>query len=161
MHQPIQLLILPQSKFYIETFEGLYIGFGGEKENIPAALNNLPNIEKYEGNVQEFVAFLMQGPILPEYLAWWALGQVRNNWSAIISKPAMLPLDAYEWMKNEIDPLFDNARSLVGPTAGAIQFNTPPAISHMIEVGMFRKNEHIQLKTICTVMNYTELESKK
>ncbi|ULQ53220.1 hypothetical protein [Flavihumibacter fluvii] len=149
-----------KSNYYIQTFEGLYIGYGGKKEDIPAALNNFPIFEKYKGDLKGFVDFLLQNQVKPEYLAWWSLWQVRDNWAAIISQPNMLPPDAYEWMKNAMKPTFEAARDIVAPTADGIQFNTPPSIIHMIGIGMFDKNAHIQMKTICTIMNHTELEPK-
>jgi len=149
-----------KSNYYIQTFEGLYIGFGGKKENIPDALNNFPIFEKYEGKLKEFVAFLQQDQLFPEFLAWWSLWQVRKNWATIISKPSISPNDAYEWLKTAVSSLFENARKIVATQEDKIQYNTPPAIAHMIGIGMFAKNQHIQMKTVCTVMDHSELEPK-
>ena len=150
-----------KSNYYIQTFEGLFIGFGGKKENIPKALTNFPIFEKYEGKLKEFVCFIQKQEMSPEYLAWWALWKVRANWSSIISKPVSTPETAYEWLKTEASAKFEDARNILAPEKDAIQFNTPPAMVHMIGIGMFEKNPHIQLKTICTVMDHTELEPKK
>jgi len=149
-----------KSKYYIETFAGLYIAYGGKKENIPEALKNFPIFEKYEGKLKEFIAFMIENEMKPEYLAWWSLLKVRENWSTIITKQSVTLEEAYEWMRIEVKSMFEDARNVIAPTEEAIQFNTPPAITHMIGVGMFDKNPHIKLKTICTVMDHTELEPK-
>ncbi|TFH07264.1 MAG: hypothetical protein E4H07_09330 [Nitrosomonadales bacterium] len=126
-------------------------------------MNNLNRYEKqFEGKGKLFLKFLLKhDELLPELLAWWSLGLVRNNWSAIISKPGMLLNDAYALMKKEIKSSFDDARKIVAPEKDKIEFNIQPSILHMIGVGMFPKNPHIQIKTVCTVMTHTELEPKK
>ena len=98
--------------------------------------------------------------MLPEYLAWWSLWQVRSNWSTLLAAPNMLPLAAYAWLKNDVKGKFEAARAIVAPETNGIQYNTPPAIGHMIGIDMFNKNPLITLKTICTVMDHTELEPK-
>ncbi len=149
------------SPYYIQTFEGLYIGFGGKAENIPTALTNLPSLNRFEGKLQDFVTFLTAQPqLLPEFLAWWAMWKVRANWATIIATPAISVDEAYEWMKTNIKTMFDDSRNIVAPTATGIEFNAPPSIVHMIEIGLFDKNPNINLKTICTVMINTELEPK-
>ena len=149
------------SSYYIQRFEELYLGFGGKQENLSAALKNFPVFEKQTGNLKSFVDFMLQNNAAPEYLAWAALWKVRRNWAVIQSKPAMQPLQAYEWMKERIKKQFDEARKILAPAAAGIQFNVPPSIAHMMAIGMFPANEHIKLKTICTVMNHTELEPRK
>jgi cellobiose-specific phosphotransferase system component IIB len=150
-----------KSTYYKETFEGLYIAYGGSKEGIINALKQLPALDKYEGDLKGFVAFLQsQDKILPEFLAWWSLWKVRVNWLTIIAAPNLLPLDAYAWLQIAVKEKFEAARAIVAPETDAIQYNTPPAIGHMIGIGMFDKNPLITLKTICTVMDHTELEPK-
>ncbi len=152
-----------KSKYYMETFGKLYIGYGGKQENIPSALKSLNRYEKkFKGKDRSFLKFaLKHDELLPELLAWWSLGLVRNNWSAIISKPGMAPHEAYGLMKQEIKSSFDDARKIVAPEKDKIEFNIQPSILHMIGVGLFPKNPHIQIKTVCTVMTHTELEPKK
>lgn len=150
-----------KSAYYQQSFEGLFIAFGGKKEDIPDAMRNYPLYEKYVGKLKEFVDFLIEIDLKPEFLAWWALGHVRQNWTTLISQPATLPLTAYEWMKTTVYANFEKAKDITAPTVTGIQYNVPPSMSHMISVGMFAKNPHITLKTICTVMDHTELEPKK
>lgn len=150
-----------KSQYYIQAFEGLYIGYGGKKENMADALQHFDMFKQYENDLLKFVELLQKDEALPEFLAWWSLGKVRKNWSAIIARPSSFPEDAYEWMKNEASTFFKNSEKIVATKDGKIEFNTPPAIAHMIEIGMFDKNPFIQLKTICTVMSHTELEPKK
>jgi hypothetical protein len=150
-----------KSPYYIKSFAALYVGFGGDQKDIPAILNEFKDLEKYEGKLKEFIAFLIENKMKPELLAWWALWKVRQNWSSLISKPNATPLEAYDWLKSTVYDKFEESRDIVAPTSTGIQFNTPPAIAHMIGIGMFAKNEHIQMKTICTVMDHSELEPKK
>lgn len=151
-----------QSEYYIKVFEELFIAYGGKKEDISNALKKFPALDKYEGNLKEFINFLQsEGQILPEFLAWWSLWKVRVNWVSIQSSPNLKPLEAYAWLKTNTYQNFEKSRDLVAPTKDGIQYNTPPAIGHMIGIGMFAKNPHITLKTICTVMDHTELEPKE
>lgn len=150
-----------KSPYYIKTFAALFVGFGGKEKDIPAALNEFKDLEKYEGKLKEFVDFLIENKMKPELLAWWALWKVRQNWSDLAKGPKLTPEKAYDWLKGAVYAKFEEAREIVAPTATGIQFNTPPAIAHMIGIGMFAKNEHIQMKTICTVMDHSELEPKK
>ena len=150
-----------KSTYYIQTFEGLYLGFGGKKENIPEALKHFNDFKKFDGKLEEVIDFMIKNQELPEYLAWWALGQVRRDWSSIISKPATTPESANAWLNKELNSLFDNARKVLVSKSNKVEFNTPPCIAHMIEVGMFEKNPHIQLRSVCTVMHHSELEPVK
>ncbi len=150
-----------KSPYYTQSFEALFIAFGGKKEGIPAALNSFPAFEKYIGKLTEFVEYLTTNALKPEFLAWWALGHIRQNWTSIISQPKSTPMEAYGWLQNALHPKLQSARNVLAPTATGIQFNVPPSTAHMIGIGMFPKNQFIELKTICTVMDYSELEPKK
>lgn len=150
-----------KSSYYIQTFEGLFIGFGGKKEDIPAALKSYPTFLEFMGLEKELDDFLTKNEVKPEFLAWWSLGNVRKHWAEIISKPNASPMEAYEWMKTKVHKNFEKARDVNAPTSKGIEYNVPPSVVHMIGIGMFDKNPHINLKTICTVMDHTELEPKK
>ena len=104
------------------------------------------------GKLDEFVNYLLTNEMKPEFLAWWALGHVRLNWASIISQPNSLPLEAYAWMKKTIAPKLEAARNVVAPTIEGIQFNVPPSVIHMIDIGMFPNNKHIKMKTIWSLM---------
>jgi hypothetical protein len=149
-----------KSNYYIQTFEGLYLAFGGAKENIPAALTNYPLFHKYENNLIAFIEFLQQSQYLPELLAWWSLGCVRKNWAAIIAQPASSPNASYAWLQQSVTTWLEKARAVVAKPEDKIQFNTPPSIAHMIELGLFPKNPLVTLQTVCTVMDHSELEPK-
>lgn len=151
-----------KSTYYNETFAQLYVAFGGKQENLASALNNLQQVESFEGDLNGFVQFLLkQSSILPEFIAWWAMWKVRLNWNSIITSNPLSPEDAYTWMKNEITQPFNNVREIVAVQPDKIEFNTPPSIAHMVELGMFPKNPFVTFKTICTVMEHKELEPKK
>ncbi len=148
------------NKYYLAAFEGLYIGYGGKKENLTIAVNNLHLVEKFEGNLPSFIEYLMANNLLPEYLAWSSLADIRSAWSSLISAPAITLEQAYDWLLEERVKAFNTANDFVVSAASGIQYNTPPAIAHMIEVGLFDKNPLINIQSICTVMNHTELEAK-
>ncbi len=151
-----------QSAYYKETFEALYLAFGGQQSQLETAVNNWSVFTPFEGDLSKFVTFLStQSTILPEFLAWWALWQVRLNWAEIISKKPLSSIEAYAWLNKNIKANFDASKNVLAPGANGIEYNTPPAIVHMIEIGLFAKNPFVELKTICTVMDHTELEVKK
>ncbi len=151
-----------KSAYYQGAFEALYVAFGGKKEALPGAMKDLPALDAYEGDLKKFIAYLgTHENLLPELLAWWALWKVRANWADLIKGPNALPEAAYQWLVSAIKTQFEASRDLLAPDEDRIQFNAPPAIAHMIGIGMFGKNPHIHLKTICTVMETSELEPKK
>ncbi len=149
-----------KSSFYIKTFEELYVGYGGDIKNLPAAINDFPQLEKFEGDHEGFARFIQENQKLPEYLAWWSLSSVRAHWKELLSGPALSMEQADQWLWGELQTWIQNARKLVAEKAGTIEFNTPPSIVHMIEAGLFPKNPLIQIQTVCTVMDHTELETK-
>ena len=150
-----------KSAYYVQRFEELFIGFGGKKADIPRALKSFPEFERFVGKLHEFVDYITSNELKPEFMAWGALGHVRSHWKTLISKPPITSQDAYTWLRKTAHPFFEKARDVTAPSANAIQFNVPPSMIHMIDIGMFAKNPHIKMKTICTVMDHSELEPKK
>ena len=91
-------------------------------------------------------------------LTWAALELVRRDWNAIMNA-GQLPLDTgYDNFMAAIQAEFQQARDLLVSDPSGIQFNAPPAIVHMIVTGMYRASPQVSVRTIATVMNYTEIE---
>ncbi len=149
-----------ESTYYKQTMEGLFLAFGGKPSDTKKLENTGGLLQRFEGKLEEFVSFTLKDKLLPEFMAWWAMTRVRKYWSTIISQPNSLPENAYEWLRSNVEKEFEKARDIVTTDDHKIQFNTPPAIGHMIGVGLFSKNPHIDFKTVCTVMDHTELELK-
>lgn len=148
------------SLYYEETLKDLFIAFGGHDTEMERLKLDNSIIQKIEGKLKEFLNHMLNSEILPELLAWWAMKAVRQHWQTIIASPAALQEEAYQWLKENAKEKLNTARQIVTTKEDKIQFNTPPAIAHMIGVGLFDKNPHIELKTVCTVMDFSELELK-
>ena len=83
---------------------------------------------------------------------------VRKHWDEIMSGGQVPLNDAYVQFMDSIQKELEEARAMVVHNEKGIQFKAPPAIGHMMGVGMYPHNEHISLQTVVTVMDYTELE---
>ena len=149
------------SKYYQETMLALYVAYGGKEENFLLSIQNLPDLTRFKGSLNEFIKYLEnQTSAVPEVLAWWSMARVRESWNTLISRPVCTAEEANNWLFDAIETDFDKARDVLVTQKDRVQFNAPPAIIHMIGIGMFAKNPRVKLKTLCTVMDHTELEPK-
>jgi len=118
-------------------------------------------LTRFKGSLNEFIKYLEnQTSAVPEVLAWWSMARVRESWNTLISRPVCTAEEANNWLFDAIETDFDKARDVLVTQKDRVQFNAPPAIIHMIGIGMFAKNPRVKLKTLCTVMDHTELEPK-
>ena len=148
------------SAYYKETFKALYEALGGKDTNFDAThepAHNALESHSWWDSLKELVGELV-GDILPEVLAWISLMSVRKHWDEIMSGGQVPLSDAYVQFMDSIQKDLEEARAMVVHNRKGIQFNAPPAIGHMMGVGMYTHNELISLQTVVTVMNYTELE---
>ena len=100
------------------------------------------------------------GDLVPEVLTWLSLMRVRDNWESIMAG-GQVPMDtAYTQFMEAVQGEFQKARDMVVSDPEGVQFYTPPAIGHMMAIGMYPHNSLVSLKSVVTVMNYTELEKK-
>ena len=94
----------------------------------------------------------------PDVVAWFTLLLVRQQWSEIMAGGCLSVADAYVAMMDAIQGELEKARDAIVTNAEGIQYNAPPAIAHMVGIGMFPCGEHLDIRTSFTVMNHTELE---
>lgn len=149
-----------ESIYYKQTFQSLYTALGGKDKGIDV---NKDHSEHFGALGLELLGLIkgLEANLLPELLTWVSLIRVRHNWDNIMSGE-LIPLDeAYVKFMDSIQNNLIKAREMVVSNPKGIQFNTPPAIGHMIVTGMFPCNELVSLRPIVTVVNYTELERKQ
>lgn len=147
------------SAYYQATFVALYTAFGGQDSNADAAFARVTAASPTE-SLWNKIKGLITGDLMPEVLAWLALERVREDWNAIIAGGAVPLATAYVDFMNAVSAAFAKDRAKVVSSPAGIQFNTPPAIGHMIGTGMFPCNQLVSLAPVLTVMNYSELERK-
>lgn len=143
--------ICTDSAYYKGVFAALFTALGG-KPGAEAAL------DAQSGGLWDKILSTIKGTVEPEVLTWAALELVRRDWNAIMNA-GQLPLDTgYDNFMAAIQAEFQQARDLLVSDPSGIQFNAPPAIVHMIVTGMYRASPQVSVRTIATVMNYTEIE---
>ena len=143
------------SAYYKATFAALYTALGGTDKNIDATAN--PDFETlitdYLGAAQT-----LQENWKPELLAWFSMMRVRQNWDSIMAGGAVPIATAYVDFMNEVQGELEKARNLVVSRPGRIQYNTPPALAHLVGTKMFASSQFVSLETVVTVMDHNELE---
>lgn len=145
------------SPWYHTQFEELYIALGGKPETAASALAVLDGRAKGP-SVWQRLLNAAKNEIGPDVLAWLSLDLVRTDWDAIMSA-GQQSLDAgYDAFMTAIQSDFQKAREVVVHDPSGIQFNASPGILHMIITGMYPCAPQIKLRTIATIMDYTELE---
>ena len=147
------------SAYYKATFAALYGALGGKEADVDAVRTRVDAAPEPKSLAQS-IAVVSQQKFAPEWLAWVSLARVRADWAAIMAGGQVAGATAYVDFMTAIQETLRKDRDLVVSNPKGIQFNTPPALGHMIGVGMFPCNKLVSLKPIVTVMNYTELEKK-
>ena len=145
--------------WYHAQFAALFVALGGKPAEADAALAALDG----QGSGSSLWQKLTGAPnneMGPDVLAWLALDLVRTDWTAIMAA-GQVPFDqGYTAFMIAIQTEFQKARDMVVHDPNGIQFNTAPPILHMIITGMYACAPQVTIRTIATVMNYTEMETK-
>lgn len=144
------------SAWYQAQFAELYAALGGKTAE--AALAVIEGSASGPSLWQRLLS-AANSDMGPDVMAWLALDLVRTDWNAIMSA-GQQPLDeGYDAFMAAIQTDFQKTRELVVRDPSGIQFNASPGILHMIITGMYSCAPQVKLRTIATIMNYTELES--
>jgi hypothetical protein len=147
-----------EGKSYIQNrFQQLYTSFGGKTDSIPE-FTDIQNIIKKE--VADLRA-LLKKEIMPAVLAGWSLLTVIEQWHKLMEVEPLTNNQAYEILMESVQKDLQNADSYVGPKRTDIEFLVPPALFHMVCIGMHNSNRFIKLEEICTVMDQKEMELKE
>jgi PatG C-terminal/Subtilase family/PatG Domain len=72
----------------------------------------------------------------------------------------MSRLEALFWLKQAILPEIDNARRLATTDASKAGFFSSPGIFQSISQSMYEKSHFVQIRTVCTVMDHSELQRR-
>ncbi len=150
-----------ENSIYIKkSFEALYLSFGGDSQAIPDFNSPFAQFDENSKNLEAFVNYLINNTNSPESLALWALRNVKVHWTELNASEGISMQEANSWLNDQLQTVFEDTLNIVAASPTGIQYNTPPCIAHMIELGLFKKNSRVGLKTICTVMDQSELEPK-
>ncbi len=146
------------SPWYHKAFAELFTALGGKPVDAEAALAVLDGAAPGPSLWQRLLS-AANNEMGPDVMAWLALDLVRTDWAAIMSA-GQQPLDqGYDAFMAAIQADFAKAQGMLVHDPNGIQFNTSPPILHMIATGMYSSAPQVTLRTIATIMNYTEIES--
>lgn len=145
--------------WYHAQFTALYTALGGKPANADQTRMALDG-QAPGPSIWQMLMGVVQNEIEPEVLAWLALDLVRTDWAAIMSAGQVSLDQGYDAFMTAIQGEFQKARNMTVRNPNGIQFNAAPPILHMIITGMYSCAPQVKLRTIATVMNYTEIEAK-
>lgn len=147
-----------------QTYNILIVIFGGKP--------NPDNTPQNQQQVKDQVAkpIVLQDAInaamnptdtTPETLAIYTLLKVANNWTALMQGGVISREDAYDEYMQGATAIFDAAKKVVVSQPNKIQYNILPAAFNLINNGLYDKNKFVQVQTICTAVDMSEIELKK
>lgn len=141
---------------YLETtFEGLVMAFGGINDGTDSLDKEIEKLKSFK-NLYEFIK---NNPV-PKAIATWALLGIVENWDEIIEAGVVSPVDAYVKFMESSKKDLEKAEAMYITDPTKIEYNTPPAITHLIGNEMYQASEFVTVKEVCTVIDYSEAQLK-
>jgi len=115
-------------------------------------------VRKYRDSIEDFIN---DNPnVGPDLLALIALLGVVYDWEEIIKEGSIPAEQAYAQLMQSIQKDLEEAREIVETDPSKIQYNAPPAITHLISIGMYQSNPLVSVKEVCTVVDHSNLQLK-
>lgn len=128
----------PQNPLWLrQTIAELYTGMGGNAADLQPGRSPDANLLS---QVETF------------------LEPARNQLDPIQQARPMTRFEAVFWLKQGIMPELESARRLAVGDVHQAGFFSSPGILQRISSGMYEKSPFVQIRTVCTVMDYSELQ---
>ena len=137
------------------TFEELVVAYGGTNDASNKLDDELKKLKSFKGILE----FIKSDPI-PKAIAAWALLGVVTHWNDIIKAGSLTPTDAYVKFMEACKQDMEKAKALYIKDPSKIEYNTPPAITHLISNGMYESDEFVTVTEVCTVIDISEAQLK-
>jgi hypothetical protein len=159
------------SQWFWTTYQILVTIFGGtattnsnsvSSEQIQQNTATVDTLVEQDLHIDSVVARTTgnQKPNAP-MLAVFSLLNVILKWDEIMKGGVISAADAYvEFMKAAQAP-FKEAENLVVTRRNKIQYNILPAAFNVISNGLYSKNDLVNIETICTAVDVSEIQLKK
>jgi hypothetical protein len=156
-----------ESQWFWGTYQALITIFGGAP---PAANNALAqdNIATVDALVEQdlqinsVVAQTINNPSPnAPMIAVFSLLNVILQWDAIMNGGVISAADAYVEFMQAAQAPFQEAEQMVVTKRDKIQYNILPAAFNVISNGLYGKNDLVNIETICTAIDVSEIELKK
>ncbi|MBN2653164.1 MAG: hypothetical protein JXR63_12365 [Spirochaetales bacterium] len=156
MYADAQVSAKIEKETYLEErFKELFKAFGGKLEEKTDISTQIKAMGK-KTNLKD----ILKDDLTPAIIATWSLLTVIENWENLMNSNPLTTEQAYEQLMESIQSDIEKARRYEGKSRHDIEFFTPPAIIHMISVGMFESNKFVKIHEICTIIDTKELEIK-
>lgn len=143
-----------------ETFKALYLAWGGnatDEINFEQAMKSLHGLKGLGGAL---LSFLKSDP-KPIAIAAWAMFDVAVQFEKIVAAGIIPPTDAYVQMMESIQGDLAKDRAVNVRKKDKIEYNTPPAITHLMSIGMYSPGQYVSVREVCTVVDFAEVQLKK
>ncbi|TFV97506.1 hypothetical protein E4S40_02295 [Algoriphagus kandeliae] len=148
-------------KNYLQnTFKALYIAWGGnpaDEVNFEKEIKSLHGLKAIAGALFSFI----KSDPKPIAIATWALFDVAIHYEKIIAGGVVQPTDAYVEMMKKIQADLEKDRDVNVHKENKIEYNTPPAITHLMSIGMYQPGKFVTVREVCTVVDFAEVQLKQ
>lgn len=153
-----------ESQWFWATYNILLTIFGGTGNKTA----NLQGIQEVQSLIDmDMKAFdlaklsVSSQPPTAEMLAVYTLLDVSEKWNTIMAGGIISNQDAYSEFMESAKTVFDEAEKIVVKNPGKIQYNILPASFNLISNGLYGKNELVNVETICTAVDISEMQLNK
>jgi hypothetical protein len=156
-----------QSQWFWGTYQALVTIFGGSAKTTAASASVQHNTTAVNALVAQdlkldsVVAQTINQPPNPQMLAVFSLLKVILQWDEIMKGGVISAADAYVEFMQAAQAPFHEAEGVVVTKPKKIQYNILPAAFNVISNGLYSKNDLVNIETICTAVDVSELELKK
>lgn len=155
-----------ESQWFWTTYQMLITIFGGTAtatNNVSAQQNTstVDALVAQDLQINSVVAQTTsdQQPNAP-MLAVFSLLNVITQWDAIMQGGVISAADAYVEFMQAAQAPFNEAKGVVVTKRNKIQYNILPAAFNVISNGLYGKNDLVNIETICTAVDVSEIQLK-
>jgi hypothetical protein len=157
-----------QSQWFWGTYQALVTIFGGTAKTTAAASASVQQntiavnaLVEQDLKLDSVVAQTINQPPNPQMLAVFSLLKVILQWDEIMKGGVISAADAYVEFMQAAQAPFHEAEGVVVTKPKKIQYNILPAAFNVISNGLYSKNDLVNIETICTAVDVSEIELKK
>lgn len=148
-------------KNYLQnTFIDLYLAFGGDKNDELNFEKEIKKLHSIKGLAESLFNFIKSDP-KPIAIAAWALFDVFTHYDKILKEGTLSAVDAYVLMMESIQDDLENDRNITVKQKDKIEYNTPPAITHLMSIGMYQPGQFVSVQEVCTLVDFCEVQLKQ
>lgn len=153
-----------ESQWFWMTYNILLSVFGGtgNQTSSPQNIQQIHSELKKDMKAGELAKLATSSnPPTADMLAVYTLKDVMEKWNTIMAAGIISNEDAYNEFMKSATIIFEEAEGIVVRNPDKIQYNILPAAFNLISNGLYSKNDLVNVETICTAVDISELQLNK